>query len=179
MNPLAWVSLLLGLATGLVCGWMVLYPAAARRAFAAFPRSRIAGIVLATVDLGWSAWWVLHMPLGSFERYKPLVYFAAPVVWFAVVFLMDELLASRALGGLFLLLPAPMLSAARWHPSPWRLVVVVLAYLMVIKGMALTLSPWLFRKSAEIWLSTDRRCRLVGAAGLVLAALLVALCAVY
>ncbi len=179
MSALALVSLALGVAMALIYGWMVFFPTTARRAFAAFPRSRIAGIVLATIDLAWSAWWVLHMPLGTFERYKPLVYVVSPVVWGAVVFLMDELLASRALGGLFLLLATPMLSAARWHPSPWRLVIVVLAYLMVIKGMALVLSPYLFRKASELWISSDKRCRLAGLAGLFFSAMLLALSAVY
>jgi hypothetical protein len=141
----------------------------------AFPRNRVAAWTLTAVDLVWVAALLLDTNLGRFEAYKPLTYVLAPVFFFLITFFMGELLAARALGGLFLLVPAPILDAARWHDSPWRLVMVVLAYALVVKGIALVLSPYLFRRGMQVWVRDPRLCRLLGSGGLLLAALLIVL----
>jgi len=114
-----------------------------------FPRSRTAAAVLTAVDLAWVAMIILRAPLGRFEFLKPYVIPAAIAAFAILFFFMDELLAPRALGGLLLLAGDPVLDAARWHPSQWRLVVVALVYLWVIAGMWLVLSPWRFRLCLE------------------------------
>ena len=79
----------------------------------------------------------------------------------AIIFLMDELLAARAFGGLLLLAGNPVLLAARWAPTPWRLVMPTLVYIWVLAGMILVLSPWRLRKALER-LGGDRGWRLAG-----------------
>ena len=90
---------------------------------------------------------------------------------------MDELLAPRALGGVLLLVPAPLLAAVRegLQVTPWAAVVSVVCYAMVIKGMALVVAPYLFRKSVERFLPDERHLRLAGMTGLVLDGALVVL----
>ena len=127
------------------------------------------------MDLVWSAWLVMHMPLGPFDRYKPFLYVVAPVLFFLIVHFMDELLAARALGGLLLLVASPLLDAARPHESEFRLVVAALAYILAIKGMALVLCPYLFRKATSWWARNDAWCRAGGLVGLALAAFLIVL----
>jgi len=65
-----------------------------------------------------------------------------------------------------LLVAAPVLDAARFHPSPWRLVMVTMAYLWVVAGLVLVSNPWWFRKWTAPLVATDRRIRLTATAGL-------------
>jgi len=150
-------------------------PAAARRLLARFPRDRWAAWALTAVDLAWAAWLLNQTPLGRFEAAKDYLPVIVPAAFFAVVFLMDELLAARALGGLLILVPAPILDAARWHGSPLRLVMTIVAYGLAVQGILLVLSPYKFRKSVERWAGSDRRCRLLGVGGAVLGLVLVLL----
>lgn len=142
------------------------------RGLAAFPRSRLWGIVLTAAGLIWSALLIQNMTLGEIGKYKWTLVILTPVSFFLIIQYLEELLASRALGGLLMLAPVAMVDAARWHPSPWRLVVVSVAYAMVVIGMWLMLCPFKFR----IWTSTlferDGRRRLASAILLIIAALL-------
>ncbi|MBN1556959.1 MAG: hypothetical protein JW951_02295 [Lentisphaerae bacterium] len=150
-------------------------PARARAWLVRFPRSRWPGRILTAADLIWAAWLLQQMPLGRFDRYKPLLYLLTPLTYGLIIALMDELLSPRALGGLLVLVPAALLRLARWHPSPWRLVVVVLAYAMAVKGILLILAPYRFRLWSERLLSTDRACRAWGGLGLAVGLLLLVL----
>ena len=140
-----------------------------------FPRDIWSGRLLAGFAILWAAWVVYNMPLGRFETWKPLVWPIAILLAGFVWYYMDELLGPRALGALLLLYPAPVLASARLHPSPWSVVMSVLAYVCVVKGMALLLGPYWFRLAVERFLSSDRNCRLWGSAGLTVAVLLYAL----
>lgn len=145
---------------------LVAAPSGTRRALAAFPRNVWLGRVLAAVALAWSTALVMDMPLGFVEPYKMGLYGVGPIVYCLVIFLMDELLAARALGGLLLLVAEPALAATRAPGlSAWRLVIVALAYAWVVAGMALVLGPYWFRKTVEVVCRTDTRCRWVGGVG--------------
>jgi len=104
-----------------------------------------------------------RMPMGQFEFLKPALYVLTPAVIVTAIFFMEELLAPRALGGILAMLPAPMLDAVRWHDSQWRLVLVVTAYVMVVAGCALLLSPFVFRKVAGRLTDSAGRTRWCGA----------------
>lgn len=127
--------------------FLILAPAAARQALDRFPRSRVAGWVLATLALLWAARLLFVMPMGGFDRFKPALYGLTPLAILALGFCMDDLLAVRALGGLLLMLPALFLDAGFGHPSVWRVLNSTLAYLMVIKGLVLVLEPYRFRQA--------------------------------
>ena len=177
------ISLVVG--TGYVLAHVPLAaaPGPARKALAAFPRNGWAGRILCAIALAWSAVLVKEMPLGWFDAHKDWLYVAGPVAYVLVVVFMDELLAARALGGLFLLMAEPVLAAARepflssvqFHPAAARLVPVLLAYGWVGIGTALVLAPYWFRKSMERLCGTDRRCRLFGLAGVAIGLLLIVL----
>jgi hypothetical protein len=164
MGELSQVALISGGVVGLIGLACALAPAQARACIRAFPRNRWAGWVLLAVDLVWSGWLVVKTPLGRFEGLKPLVYVLVPVAFFLIASFMDELLAARALGGLLVLVPAPVLDAARWHGSIWRLVVVVLAYVLAVKGIVLLLSPYQFRRAAALCVRSGAACRGCGVA---------------
>jgi hypothetical protein len=167
MSVLATTAILLGITIVLLHAPCVLSPNTMRECMKRFPRSKPAAWFLTAVDLVWSVWLLHNIDFGSFEQFKPLLYVLTPVVFFLMVFFMDELLAPRALGGLFLLVPAPLLTVARWHKSEMRLVIVLLAYALVIAGTILVLSPYQFRKLNALWIDNDKLCRTVGAIGVV------------
>ena len=162
------ISMLLGMVLAGTSLFFLSVPAIARRTMTAFPRNRIAGYILTAIGLVWAARLLFDMPMGRFDQYKPLLYVITPVFFFMIVRFMDELLAARALGGLMLLVPAPVMRAARWHESDFRLVIIVIAYIMAIKGIMLVLSPYLFRKWSECFVRSETACRIIGTVGTVL-----------
>jgi hypothetical protein len=110
-----------------------------------FPRSRSAGAILLTVDLVWSFWLLATMEMGEFSRFRLPLLIALPVGFFLVLFFVDEFLAVRALGILCLLAAEPLLDAAFLQPQSTRLLVTVLAYAMIIKGLFWVTMPYLLR----------------------------------
>lgn len=175
MTELAKLTVILGGVLLALYGVMAVRPQQACDWIVRFPRHRLTGSILAVVALLWSAKLLNEMPMESLDKYKSLLWILTPVSIMLVVMFMEELLAARALGGLLALVPVPLLDAARAHPSPWRLVIVVLAYAMAIKGMALLLSPYLFRKWALVLLATPARVRVAGICGMAVAAGLIGL----
>ncbi len=156
-------------------GCCVVAPTIARRAATAFPRHKWAGRILATVALLWSAWLIYDMPLGRFEYLKQWLFIITPVTIGLSFVYMAELLAPRALGGLMLLYPAPVLALAQMHDSRLSLVMTVVAYIIVVKGIVLLLSPYYFRKGTEFVTKTDGRCRALGSCGVAFDVLLLVL----
>ena len=74
-----------------------------------------------------------------------------------------------------MLLPAPLLSAAQWHPSSWRYVVLVTAYVFAVAGMYAIAAPYRLR-DALCWAAASHpRLRLLACLDLLFGILLVAL----
>lgn len=115
----------------------------------AFPRHRAAGLLLTAIALVWSAMFVEQMSLGNLSKYKWLLYVITPVSFYLIIQYLDDLLASRALGGLLMLFPTMMVDSAKWIPSLSRYVLIITGYVMVILGIWLVLSPFKFRIWSE------------------------------
>jgi len=113
--------------------------------------------------------------MGFLDVYKSWLLILIPLLIVLVWLYLDELLAPRALGAILMLVPVPWLQAARLHPSPYTVVVSAVAYIMVIKGIALMLSPYLFRRGAEKFLNAPGNCRLWGSVGLLIDVILLVL----
>lgn len=162
---LAAISLVLGaliLAGHLLLG---LAPKKAGVFLAGFPRDIWAGRLLAALAVAWVAWLVWRADIAWLERYRLLACALSPVAYVLIIMFVDDLLAVRALGGLFLLIPALILDAAFVIPAPSRLVMTGFAYLLAVLGMVLVWSPYLFRKMVAPWAGRPGVCRWVGAAG--------------
>lgn len=175
MSTLAMLTVILAGVTLPFYAALFFKPSLTREGILRFPRSRWCGWLLAVAAVAWAAWLLQGLPLGRFESLKTWLVPVAVVFAGLVCYTMEELLAPRALGALLLLYPAPLMEAARLHESSWSVVMSVIAYAMVIKGMALLLSPYLFRHVTERFLRTDAACRLAGAGGLAFDALLLLL----
>src|SRR5437764_41607 len=124
----------------------------ARSAAASFPRSRLAGVLLLTVDLVWTLWLVSTMEMGEFSVFRRPFLIALPVLFFLSIRFVDEFLAVRALGILLLLAAEPLLEAAFFRYENARLVLTVLAYLLIVLGLIWVTMPYLLRDQIT-WLS--------------------------
>ncbi|MCX7819965.1 MAG: hypothetical protein N2652_12295 [Kiritimatiellae bacterium] len=174
MSSLAIMTLALGGGTLALAAVSFVRPAVIRATFARFPRHRGWAWALSAVALFWVAWIVGHARLGRFEHLKVWLWPGYVVSVAAVGFLMDELLAVRALGGLVLLAANPLLRAARLHPSPWSVAMSLFAYAAVIAGIAWVLGPYRFRRWTA-WLWDERRVRHTASAIAALGVVFVAL----
>jgi hypothetical protein len=110
-----------------------------------FPRSRLAGVVLLTIDLAWSFWLLTTMEMGEFSSFRRPLLVGVPIGYFLIVRFVDEFLAVRALGVLCLLAAEPLLDAAFLRYEPSRLFVTAFAYLLIIAGLFWAAIPYLLR----------------------------------
>ena len=165
---LQWIAIILGVLTtagGLVG---VLRPELLKRFAEVFPRSTVPAWILTALCCWLGAKEALGMNMGFLDAYKKYIYILSPVVFVASVVYMKELLAPRALGGFLLLIAVPILQIARWHESPWRLVVVILVYLWIVYGLVLLMSPWYFRKIYAPFMDNEPLLKTVASAKAVL-----------
>ena len=128
-----------------------------------YPRSVWPGRILSVVALVWSALWLLAMPLGPFAIIRDPMPILLVVAIAAVWYLCDDLLSCRAVGGVLVLVPTLLLSAAQWHPSPGRLVPLIVGYLLAVAGMFFIAKPHLLRDALFFLAASPVRTRLAGA----------------
>ncbi|MFA7174128.1 MAG: hypothetical protein WC340_12105 [Kiritimatiellia bacterium] len=124
----------------------LLIPAKMNTLMTKFCRSQILGILLCVVSWAWAGYalWVLPIDfLLPYQKYIP--YLIAAFIPLTCIG-MENLLACRALGGILVLYPYTLLQVARVHQSPWRILIVAIAYISIIKGMTLLLYPWKMRQ---------------------------------
>ena len=173
--PISCWSYTLGLICLLFGGFVLLRPSGVSRTLNAFPRHTLSGYALSVIAWAWVGYAVYLMDLDLINPYKYLLPFAVlaciPLTWFW----MGNLLPCRALGGILTLFPYELLHTVRSHPSPWRRVLVVLAYIAIIKGMVYILYPWKLRQQI-VWVTARPTLfRAVGAVDVLLGILLIAL----
>src|SRR2546423_12678234 len=99
------------------------------------------------------AWFVFNVyrePIADCAVMKPYLcgFFAAVGVG-ACIFVKD-FLPVRGLAVLLLLAAKLMVDTARWADTSWRLVITTLAYVWIIAGLWLTVSPWRARGLANL-----------------------------
>jgi hypothetical protein len=138
----------------------------ARMLLPQFPRSRVAGATLLTVDLIWSFWLLATMEMGEFSSFRRPLLIILPIGFFLILKFVDEFLAVRALGILCLLAAEPLLDAAFLRPETSRLLVTVLAYLMIVAGLLWVTMPYLLRDQIQWSTKSAGRWGLVAGLGL-------------
>jgi hypothetical protein len=146
-------------------------PAASQAAARRLPRSRVAGFTLLTIAFFWSFWLLATMEMGEFSTFRKPLLFILPVGFLLVLRFVDEFLAARALGILFLLAAEPLLDAAFFRSESSRLLVTTFAYLLIVAGLLWVTMPYLLRdqinwsaRTAGRWRFTHGLVFLYGAA---------------
>ncbi|MBA3386999.1 MAG: hypothetical protein M3505_00845 [Verrucomicrobiota bacterium] len=152
-------------------------PEAASGWMRTLPRSRAIGIVLLTLAFLWSFWLLGTMEMGEFSSFRKPLLFALPVGYFLVLRFVNEFLAVRALGILFLLAAEPLLEAAFLRYEMSRLLVTVFAYVLIIAGLFWVTMPYLLRDHIRWGTRSTARWRAINALALVYSAALL-ICAI-
>jgi hypothetical protein len=147
----------------------------ARSFMSRFPRSRVAGMVVLSIDLAWSFWLVSTMEMGEFSTFRRPFLFALPIGFFLTLRFVDEFLAVRALGILALLVAEPLLDAAFFRYETSRLVLTVLAYVLVVLGLTWVMVPYKLRDQISWFSKSSARWRGVNLFGFVYGVALIAL----
>ncbi len=174
---LSMLSVLLGLGFGLPQIYGIARPAQFAAAARKFPRSLPCGVFLMLLGTAWFEWNVNQEPIADFARYKPylMALFAAVGVG-ACVFVQD-FLAVRGLAVVFLLLAKLMVDTGRpWlGVTHWVMVIQTWAYILVLAGIYLTVSPWRLRDFLQWATATERRVRVGSCVRLAFAVLVLVL----
>ncbi len=143
----------------------------------AFPRNEKIGTILVIIAFAWSLIIWSCMDLGEFlkiERPVQLILVAGCV---GVIVYVKEFLAVRALGFLMILAAAPILDSAFLKEPQTRLLIVVIAYAIAVKGMFWVGMPYLMRDQINWVLAKENRYKLGAIAGIIYG-LLVLVCAI-
>jgi hypothetical protein len=157
---LSTLSICLGAAVLLVNLFGLLKPAQFAAAARKFPRSLPAGYFFMLLG---TAWFILNVraeSLADFEPLKPYLYILFIGVGVGACFFVRDFLAVRGLAVTALMLGKLMVDSERWVDSPWRLVIAVWAYALVVMGIWLTVSPWRLRDMLHWANANEQRVRL-------------------
>jgi hypothetical protein len=136
---------ILGLGMAALNVYGLVNPAAFAVAARKFPRSLPVGYVLMLLGTAWFVFNVQRESLADFEGMKPYLCVLFVAVGLGTCIFVTDFLAVRGVAVVLLLLAQAMLDAERWLDTPWRLVIAVWAYLLVVAGMWFTVSPWRLR----------------------------------
>jgi hypothetical protein len=159
---LSTLALALGLLTAMPQAYGLVNPkgfsAAARR----FPRNIPLGVLLMLLG---TAWFIYNLSLESisdFSAFKPHMMLAFAAIGLGTCIFVHDFLAVRGLAVVLLLLAKLMVDTGRPHlgDSPWVLVIQGWAYVFVLAGIWLTVSPWRLRNFIEWNTATESRIRI-------------------
>jgi hypothetical protein len=162
---LSTLSILLGLGLGLPQIYGLLKPAAFAAAARQFPRSVPWGVALMLLGTVWFVWNLGQESISDFTAYKtPMMMCFAAIGIGACVFVQD-FLAVRGLAVVFLLLAKLMVDTGRplLPVTHWVWVIQAWAYVLVVAGIWLTISPWRLRDLVNWATANEQRVR-VGSA---------------
>jgi hypothetical protein len=171
------LSILLGLGLGLPQVYGIMKPAQFAAVARKFPRSVPCGVVLMLLGTLWFEWNVNQEPIADFAVYKPYLMGLFAAVGIGACIFIQDFLAVRGLAVVFLLLAKLMVDTGRpWlGETHWVLVIQTWAYVLVVAGIWLTVSPWRLRDFLHWVTATEQRVRVGSFARLAFALFIVVL----
>jgi len=158
---LSTLSVLLGLGMGLPQVYGLTRPQQFAASVRKFPRNVPIGIVLMLIGTAWFVWNLSQESISDFASYRNvLMAFFAAVGIGSCVFVQD-FLAVRGLAVVMLLLAKLMVDTGRpmLSVTNWTLVIQAWAYVLVVAGIWLTISPWRLRDALNWATANDTRVR--------------------
>lgn len=142
--------LVAALAAALVGLGLFLLTAASARAVRALPRARALGMALSALCWVWVAAELLAHPIDFLAFLTPARIVVGTVVCVPLTWvLLSNLLCARAVGGLLMLWPMPVILAVRDQVTLWRLAPVSIGYLSLTFGMFVVFYPWILRVACD------------------------------
>src|SRR5438093_5008426 len=144
---LSTLSVLLGLGMGLPQIYGIARPGAFGAAVRKFPRSLPWGFALMLLGTAWFLWNLSQESISDFASYKQWLFAAFAGIGIGSCVYVQDFLAVRGLAVVLLLLAKLMVDSGRalLPITGWVLVIQTWAYVLVLAGMWLTISPWRLR----------------------------------
>ena len=167
MQPsLANISLALGALLLLKGAFAFASPKAFTKLAHGFPRNTALGVVLMLAATGWFLSIAQAESFADFENIKPIILGVFGLVGIATCIFVRDFLPVRALAVLLLLVAKIMVDAGRPHLAVTQLVLVnqYLAYVFIVAGMWLTVSPYRLRDWQDWILASATRLKIAAAA---------------
>lgn len=143
--------------------YALLKPTEFAAAAARFPRSLPWGFALLGLGTIWFLWNLNAESISDFATYKKWMLLGFGGLGLATCIFVQDFLAVRGLAIVLLLLAKLMLDTARWHDSPWRLIIAAWAYVWILAGMWFTISPWRLRDLIQWATANEKRLKIVNA----------------
>jgi hypothetical protein len=174
---LSLLSILLGLGLAAPQVYGLAKPTAFAAAVRKFPRSLPAGFFLMALGTLWFLWLVKREPIADFEAFKPYMLAVFAAGGLATCIYVQDFLAVRGLAIVLLLMAKLMVDTGRPHlgQTPWVLLIQAWAYVLVLAGMWLTISPWRLRDFLNWATANEKRVKVGSTIRLAFALLVVAL----
>ncbi len=155
----------------------VTQPAKLSAAARKFPRNLPAGVVLMLLGTAGFVWNVNIEPIADFSAFKPYMIGGFIAVGVLSCIFVQDFLAVRGLAVMLLLLAKLMVDTGRPHldQSPFVLLIQTWAYVLVVAGIWLTITPWKLRDFINWATATEGRTRMLSAVRLAFAAFVLVL----
>jgi hypothetical protein len=159
---LSLLAIILGLGLGLPQIYGLANPGAFGAAVRKFPRSLPWGYALMVLGTGWFLYNLSQESIADFAAWKNVLFLGFAAVGIGSCFYVQDFLAVRGLAVVFLLLAKLMVDTGRPHLAQTSLVLLVQvwAYLLVVAGIWLTVSPWRLRDLLNWTTATDKRIKI-------------------
>ncbi len=162
---LSTLSILLGLGLGLPQIYGLMKPKEFATSVRKFPRNVPAGITLMLLATAWFLWILSREAVSDFANYQNALFVLFGGVGVGTCVYVQDFIAVRGLAVLFLLIAKLMVDTGRpmLEKTHWTLVIQTWAYVLVVAGIWLTLSPWRLRDLLNWATANEKRVR-VGSA---------------
>jgi hypothetical protein len=156
------LSIVLGLGMGLPQIYGLLNPAGFGTAVRKFPRSLPCGWFLMVLGTAWFLVNLSQESISDFAAYKNILLLGFAAVGIGSCIFVQDFLAVRGLAVVLLLLAKLMVDTGRPYLSQTALVLVIQtwAYILVVAGIWLTVSPWRLRDLLYWATATEKRIKI-------------------
>jgi hypothetical protein len=162
---LSTLSILIGLGMALPQIYGLMKPKEFAESVRKFPRNVPVGIALMLLGTAWFLLILSQESVSDFATYKNVLFILFGAVGVGSCIYVQDFIAVRGLAVLFLLVAKLMVECGRpmLGKTHWTLVIQSWAYLLVVAGIWLTLSPWRLRDFLN-WATADEKRVRVGSA---------------
>jgi hypothetical protein len=159
---LSTLAIILGLGFGLPQVYGILNPAAFAGAMRKFSRSLMWGYALMLLGTAWFLWNLSLESISDFAAWKGVLYVLFAAVGVGACIFVQDFLAVRGLAVVLLLLAKLMVDTGRpkLPETAWVWVIQSWAYVMIIGGIWLTVSPWRLRDILDWDSANDKRIKI-------------------
>jgi hypothetical protein len=159
---LSTLSILIGLGMGLPQIYGLVKPKEFAVSVRKFPRNIPIGIGLMLLATVWFLWILSQEAVSDFANYQSTLCLLFAAVGVGTCVFVQDFIAVRGLAVVFLLVAKLMVDSGRpmLEITHWALVIQTWAYVLVVAGIWLTLSPWRLRDLLNWATANDQRVRI-------------------